>query len=376
MCTVRTRAAHYTSGINDWSCPDKRREHKVIDLKNRPDAARATVNNGGSLPKRILKLIKLIEEQPLIDNEFAVNAMIEADVQTGDILPWEDFGHPVSDSYGRKLVYNGGRWELMVMSWVPGDMSAIHDHGTAQWGAVKLFGPAENAVMAVSEGMLTTKARKIHSSGEVFSVAHDLIHSMGNVGLSPYITLHMYGCNEWKRGPVTENSRVWDLDEGKIQFTNGGMFFSLPDSAICEKTDALRSDFPTWIRHQTEMLKREMKKSGAFSKSCFQSRKEWRIASQLFSSGTWDRQRQELKLKTRNADRSSRLYEQILNYELKYVAGLQRQILARGLFRKPDAGELNKWNELLKMDITNLFRDKHMSLLQPHLFETAAQYKV
>ncbi|MCB0638640.1 MAG: hypothetical protein KDC54_18545, partial [Lewinella sp.] len=71
--------------------------------------------------------------------------VLEAQVQPADLAPWADFDHPVSDSYGRKLVYKADNFEIMVMSWRPGDFSTIHDHGHTQWGAVQIFGPAEHA---------------------------------------------------------------------------------------------------------------------------------------------------------------------------------------------------------------------------------------
>ncbi|MBK8652429.1 MAG: hypothetical protein IPN20_00430 [Haliscomenobacter sp.] len=53
----------------------------------------------------------------------------------GRITPWADFDHPDADSYGRKMAYKGPNFEIMVMSWKPGDFSSIHDHGHTQWGS-------------------------------------------------------------------------------------------------------------------------------------------------------------------------------------------------------------------------------------------------
>lgn len=69
------------------------------------------------------------------------------------------------------------------MSWVPGDFSAIHDHGAAQWGAVKSFGEAEHAVFIQQNGTLRTCSRQSCSrqsfpEGSVFPVSHDFIHQM------------------------------------------------------------------------------------------------------------------------------------------------------------------------------------------------------
>ena len=59
----------------------------------------------------------------------ARQCVLDANLRAEDLTAWADFDHPVEDSYGRRLVYDGGDFEIMVMSWAPGDFSAIHDHG-------------------------------------------------------------------------------------------------------------------------------------------------------------------------------------------------------------------------------------------------------
>ena len=57
-----------------------------------------------------------------------------------DLENWIDYNYPASDSYGRKMVHDGGFFEVMVMCWKPGDYSAIHDHGEAEFGVSKSLG--------------------------------------------------------------------------------------------------------------------------------------------------------------------------------------------------------------------------------------------
>ena len=76
--------------------------------------------------------------------EQLLSLMASAGVCAEELEPWADYGHSPCDSYGRHLVWHGGHVEVMVMTWLPGDFSAIHDHGLAQWGAVQCFGQAEH----------------------------------------------------------------------------------------------------------------------------------------------------------------------------------------------------------------------------------------
>ena len=208
------------------------------------------------LPPSIRQLIESIEsaKTPLTPAH-ASQLLRDAQVQPEDVLPWSKFGHGPRDCYGRNIVYHGGFFEIMVMSWVPGDFSSIHDHGTAQWGAVQSMGCAEHAVFCLAENKLTTKCRNTVFAGEVNGVDHDLIHQMGNLNEAPFCSLHLYGSyNHF--GQITGDSRTFDLFENTVQFTTDGAFFCLPESQISGRQDGVEADYPTTMRHHLEMLKR------------------------------------------------------------------------------------------------------------------------
>ena len=196
------------------------------------------------LPNQVKALIDDIKAEQSFTPDKARRLLGNSDIQPGDLYAWADYDHPRADSYGRKLVYDGVFFELMVMSWVDGDMSAIHDHGHTQWGAVKLFGAAEHAMFKMEHNNLITCERKQFVPNSVVSVSHDLIHQMGNNGQEPYLTLHLYGCYD-REGDVTADARIYDLEEGQIQFADGGVFFDLPETTINRRGPAPSSDFPT-----------------------------------------------------------------------------------------------------------------------------------
>ena len=144
-----------------------------------------------NFPASVRRLLDAIETEDHLTPTRSRKLLLESGITAQDLAPWADFDHPKSDSYGRRLIHDGGFYELMVMSWVDGDMAAIHDHGYTQWGAVKLLGPAEHAIFRVEDGVMTTAERKVFQAGDVVAVGHDLIHQMGNVGQAPYLTLHL-----------------------------------------------------------------------------------------------------------------------------------------------------------------------------------------
>lgn len=185
-----------------------------------------------------------------------VNIIKEAQVKAEELMPWADFEHPVADGYGRKLVHHGGHFEIMVMSWVPGDFAAIHDHGYTQWGAVQIFGPAEHATFRVDIDQISTLARWTVTPGDVVGVNHDLVHQMGNLTADTrFLSLHVYGQLEHIES-VTGDARIFDLQNENIQRVDGGVFFALPPNEIKRTQAGPKGDFPTRLRHMVEHTKR------------------------------------------------------------------------------------------------------------------------
>ena len=240
------------------------------------------------LPTSIQDLIERIEAEASMTPARARKLLQEANLQSEDLAPWADFEHPVADSYGRKMVYDGGYFEMMVMSWAPGDYSAIHDHGQTQWGAVQLFGMAEHAVFQLRDGKLRVRDRSVFENGAVVAVAHDLIHQMGNIGQPPYLTFHLYGAYDRSSG-VTADARVFDLEEGAVQFTDGGVFFALPEATIQRREEGLKADFGTRLRHDVELLRRLHTMRGTADYRPVHARREERLWSALRQPERWQR---------------------------------------------------------------------------------------
>ncbi len=193
--------------------------------------------------------------------DVAARILDEAELEAEDLLAWSDFRHPVRDSYGRRLVARGARFELMVMSWLPGDYSAIHDHGSTEWGAVRYFGPADHVVFSARRGpsarmsRLEIETRCSMSTGSVCPVDHDLLHLMGNAGTQPFVSLHLYGLERPSKC-VTGDARIFDLFERRIQRTDGGVFYCLPEAEISRREPAPEADPRTTLLHHRLMLAR------------------------------------------------------------------------------------------------------------------------
>ena len=202
--------------------------------------------------ENLVKALKKLEQHT---PESVHEIVSECDIEVGDLENWIDYDYPVSDSYGRKMVHDGGFFEVMVMCWRPGDYSAIHDHGNAEFGAVKIFGNAEHASFKLYEDKLTTLSREISESGTTLKVTASLIHQMGNPGKSNFFSLHVYG-NMDLEGGITNEARIFDYSRNELLFVNGGVFYLLPESEIVHREKLPEADLATRKRDLIEAAKR------------------------------------------------------------------------------------------------------------------------
>lgn len=200
-------------------------------------------------------LVKALENLEQFTPESVHRVVSECDIGVEDLGNWIDYDYPVADSYGRKMVHDGGFFEVMVMCWRPGDYSAIHDHGKAEFGAVKIFGDVEHAMFKLEDQKFTTISRERVKSGTTLKVTPSLIHQMGNPGESNFFTLHVYGNVDLDSG-VTSEARIFDYSRNELLFVNGGIFYLLPESEIVYRKKLPEADHETRERDLIEATKR------------------------------------------------------------------------------------------------------------------------
>lgn len=161
----------------------------------------------------------------------AAEVVASTAVKVEDLMHYADFDHPIEDCYGRKLVFDNGNFEVMVMSWNPDHYSSIHNHGNTQWGVVQVFGEAHHMIFHEKDNELRLSKKEICTTGSVVKVNNKFVHQMGNASTSPYLSLHVYGCNDRTEG-ITDDAKNYDLEYDRISHTTGGAFFNLPKDAI------------------------------------------------------------------------------------------------------------------------------------------------
>jgi hypothetical protein len=213
----------------------------------------------------------------------------------------------------------------MAMSWVPGDISAIHDHGYTEWGAVQVFGPAEHATFDVKDNVLYTSSRFLFKPGDVVGVSHELIHQMGNSTDTPFMTLHVYGQPEDIES-VTGDARVYELKENIIQRVDGGVFFALPEEEVKWTEACAKADFPTRLRHLVELVKRLRLVSGSSDNARFKQSLQEAMAA-LFHTDQAKALNQFLNnFEYKATLKSSQNYFNILKWEVAEASKLEKEL--------------------------------------------------
>ncbi len=154
-----------------------------------------------------------------------------ANISEDDLLDYADFDHPIADCYGRKLVYDNGNFEVMVMSWNPDHYSSIHNHGHTQWGVVQVFGNAHHLIFHEKEEHLHLSRKEILTTEGIVKVNNKFLHQMGNASSVSFLSLHVYGCND-RTENITADAKNYDLEFDRVSHTTGGAFFNLPEDAI------------------------------------------------------------------------------------------------------------------------------------------------
>ncbi|GJL81336.1 MAG: hypothetical protein DHS20C01_09700 [marine bacterium B5-7] len=210
--------------------------------------SRSSDNELSFPPRSLSRIIDAVNQHPDPDSSCAREIVEVANVSADDLAGWTLFNYPTTDSYGRCLIHDGGFFELMAMCWRAGDYSAIHDHGHTQWGAVQIFGPAEHAVFHVdTDGIRTASIERI-TPGQVLPVNGQLVHQMGNPEESvTFVSLHLYG-NVERATDITADARVFNLARNRIERTDGGVFYDLPQTAIKDCEPSPKPDQATWRR--------------------------------------------------------------------------------------------------------------------------------
>jgi cysteine dioxygenase len=96
--------------------------------------------------------------------------------------------------YLRKRLYRDASWEMLLLCWLPGQKTVIHDHGGSVGAVMVLCGQLDECqYMKAGEGQpLSMQQLRRFGPSEVALETVEAIHKNENRGDVPAISLHLY----------------------------------------------------------------------------------------------------------------------------------------------------------------------------------------
>ena len=173
-------------------------------------------------------IINELNSRQIVDNNDVAQIVDYAKPTVDDLTKYNLFNHCDTESYGRKLIHDTGNFKLLLMSWKPGDFTAIHNHGSVEWGCVYFFGNAEHRLYDVANNELTLTESNSFKNGDIASVCGDLTHLMGNSSNKEFFTLHIYGSNILSEN-ISSGAKVYVPENRSLVTTNGSAYINMQE---------------------------------------------------------------------------------------------------------------------------------------------------
>lgn len=139
--------------------------------------------------------------RPLTRLTDAVKHALQDGLRSGALDIPSRMRQPRTDTYARRLLYRDpqGRYSMVVMTWGPGQKTALHDHAGIWCVECVMDGTMEVAqydLVSEQEGQFRFERQNCLQAGR--GSAGCLIppfeyHTLGNLTDSPSVTLHVYG---------------------------------------------------------------------------------------------------------------------------------------------------------------------------------------
>lgn len=112
-----------------------------------------------------------------------------------DQSEWRDLVHFDTERRWYRRLRAGTGWEAWLLSWLPGQATALHDHGPSSGAFVVLAGTLHETIGPETSPAGTARTWSTHAVplGEIRSFDAGYVHDVANRGPAPAVSLHVYG---------------------------------------------------------------------------------------------------------------------------------------------------------------------------------------
>src|SRR5215211_2399645 len=130
-----------------------------------------------------------------------VKAVLIDSMQCGALDVPDGFRVPIEGTYARRLLHRdpAGKYTMVVMTWAPGQKTALHDHAGIWCVECVVDGRMEVAqydLQSLDDGkyQFAERTRVVAGRGSAGCLIPPFeYHTLGNHAETPSITLHVYG---------------------------------------------------------------------------------------------------------------------------------------------------------------------------------------
>lgn len=117
--------------------------------------------------------------------------------------PRVQFDH--DSRYAARLAVNDD-YEAWLLTWLPGQSTGLHDHGSSTGAFIVLAGALHEAVLAPTSGRQPSALlRRTLAASRYRTFTEGYVHDVTNLGTAPAVSLHVYA-------PALDTMRRFVLD--------------------------------------------------------------------------------------------------------------------------------------------------------------------
>lgn len=200
---------------------------------------------------RFAELVQRLDKLPDTPTLLQVSKILsEARLELSDVAP---FVRASEQSYNRSIVVQRDNYELLVLTWTPGQQSAPHDHSGSVSAMQVLAGNATESFWRVSEdGYADIEFESELSTGQS-TAWHDAgVHSIGNASpVENLVTIHLYAprLREFRRYRPRPKSARPNLrllkDQPTVTIVGGGFSGSMTAAQLLRQANL--ASFPLHV---------------------------------------------------------------------------------------------------------------------------------
>lgn len=132
--------------------------------------------------------------------------LAEAEITEEEIQPYRHFQ---TEKYARNRIFSNAFVEILILAWLPGQETLIHDHNGSH-GVVRIFeGTITETKYTFDEsGKIQIGSDQNVSAGMLAGVGEPDIHKLGNEGAEKAISIHVYA-------PPLKGMNIYEVGSGE-----------------------------------------------------------------------------------------------------------------------------------------------------------------